>query len=95
MPAYVVLDVTVTDPLRYDEYKKLAPQAVEAYGGSYIARGGRSETLEGGWEPSRLVILRFDGVEKAKQWLDSPEYKAAKALRHEAATTNMVVVEGV
>ena len=95
MPAYVILDVTVTNPSKYDEYKKLAPQAVATYGGKYVARGGRTETLEGTWAPSRLVILQFDSVEKAKAWLDSREYSTARALRHEAATSNTVVVEGV
>jgi uncharacterized protein (DUF1330 family) len=47
MSAYVIVDITVTDPAGYEEYKKLAPAAVAAYGGKYLARGGRVETLEG------------------------------------------------
>lgn len=95
MPAYVVVDITVHDPVGYEEYKKLAPPAVAAYGGKYLARGGAVETLEGDWSPKRLVILEFPTVERAKQWLNSEEYRAARALRHKTATTQMVVVEGV
>ncbi len=95
MPAYVIVDITVTDPAGYEEYKKLAPAAVAAYGGKYLARGGRVETLEGNWAPARLVILEFETAERAKQWLDSPEYRAARQLRHQAATGNMIVVEGL
>lgn len=94
MTAYVVVDINVTDPAGYEEYKKLAPPAVALYGGKYLARGGRTETLEGGWSPSRLVILQFDSVEQAKAWLNSPEYREARELRHKTATTNMVVIEG-
>jgi len=57
--AYVIVDIDVTDSLRYEEYKKLAPPAVALYGGQYIARGGRTEVLEGDWKPNRLVILQF------------------------------------
>lgn len=95
MPAYVIVDITIHDPVGYEEYKKLAPPAVAAYGGKYLARGGTVETLEGDWSPKRLVILEFPTVERAKQWLYSDEYRAARELRHKTATTQMVVVEGV
>lgn len=95
MSAYVVVDIEVTDPERYKEYVKLAPQTVELYGGKYIARGGQNETLEGEWQAKRLVILEFPSVEQAKKWLDSPEYAPARKLRHQYARTNMVVVEGL
>ena len=78
MSAYVIVDIAVSDPAVYEEYKKLAPAAVAACGGKYLARGGRTETLEGGWSPSRLVILEFESVEKAKAWLDSDVYAGAK-----------------
>lgn len=95
MTAYVIVDIHVTDPVRYEEYKKLALPTVELHGGKYIARGGRTETLEGDWAPSRLVILQFDSVDQAKNWLFSPEYSAVKHIRHETAISNMVVIEGV
>ncbi len=66
MTAYVILDINVTDPVGYEEYKKLAPAAVELYGGKYIARGSKTETLEGDWSPSRLVILQFEIRNKQK-----------------------------
>jgi uncharacterized protein (DUF1330 family) len=95
MPAYVILDITVTDPELFEEYKKLAPATIEAYGGRYIARGGKAETLEGDWMPNRVVILEFDSTEVAKAWLDSPEYREARSMRLQAATSNTIVVEGV
>ncbi len=95
MNAYVVVDINVTDPIGYEEYKKLAPQSIAVYGGKYVARGGRTETLEGDWSPSRLVILQFDSIEQARAWHDSPEYRQARELRHKTATSNMVAIEGV
>jgi uncharacterized protein (DUF1330 family) len=94
MSAYVVVDIDVTDPVRYEEYKKLAAPTVAAYGGRYVVRGGATETLEGDWTPKRLVVLEFDSVEQAKAWWSSPEYSPAKALRQQTANTEMVVAEG-
>jgi uncharacterized protein (DUF1330 family) len=95
MTAYVIFDIDIKDPATYKEYVALAPATVEAYGGRCLARGGRTETLEGEWTPKRLVILQFESVERAKQWLDSPEYTVVKRLRHQAADSNMIVTEGV
>ncbi|MEO7129588.1 MAG: DUF1330 domain-containing protein [Rhodoferax sp.] len=95
MTAYVIFDINVTDSERYEQYKKLAPPVIAAFGGKYLTRGGNTEVLEGGWVPSRIVILEFPTVERAKEWLESPEYREARALRHVTATTNAVVVQGV
>ncbi len=95
MTAYVIFDIDVKDALTYKEYAGLAPATVEAYGGKYLARAGRTETLEGEWAPQRLVILQFESIERAQQWLDSPEYAPIKKLRHQAAVSNMVAIEGV
>lgn len=94
MSAYVIVDIDITDPAGYEEYKKLAAPTVTAYGGRYIARGGKTEVLEGSWSPRRLVILEFESIEKAKQWLHSPEYNGPRKLRYKTARTNMIVIEG-
>lgn len=94
MSAYVVVEIEVQDAAPYERYKQAAPASISAYGGRYLARGGRTEVLEGEWTPNRLVILEFESVERAKAWLDSPEYREARALRQASARTNMVVIEG-
>jgi len=95
MTAYVIVDVEVTDPVGYEDYKKLAQAAVALYGGKYIARGGKAESLEGDWQTNRLVILEFPSAEQAKSWLNSPEYAPGRALRHKYARSKMIVVDGV
>ena len=95
MPAYAIFDIVVTDPERYEDYKKLAPPAIAAYGGKYLVRGGQLDALEGDWNPSRIVVLEFPTAEHAKAWIDSPEYREARALRHATASTNAILVEGL
>jgi uncharacterized protein (DUF1330 family) len=95
MAGYVIVEIEVTDPVGYEEYKKLAGATVAKYGGKYIVRGGASETLEGDWEPKRIVILEFESVRRAKEWLNCAEYEEPRKMRHRTAKTNMVVVEGI
>lgn len=94
MAGYIIVDVQITDPEAYERYKAAVPATLAAYGGKFIVRGGRAETLEGDWEPGRVVVLEFESVEKAKAWWDSQDYAAPKQLRQSASVTRMIVVEG-
>jgi uncharacterized protein (DUF1330 family) len=69
---------------------------VKAFGGEYLARGGRLDVLEGDWRPPRLVVLRFPSFERAQAFYADAQYQAAR-LKREGATEyfNMVLVEGV
>jgi len=95
MPAYVIVNIAIKDPERYEQYKRLAAPTVALYGGRYVARGGCAEALEGSMIPKRIVLLQFDTTERAKQWWDSPEYREARGIRQSCADTDMIVVEGM
>jgi uncharacterized protein (DUF1330 family) len=95
MAAYVVVEIDVTDPVGYEEYRRIGTPTVAAYGGKFVVRGGKVEVLEGNWTPKRLVVLEFDSVKRAKEWWSSEEYGVAKRVRQKTARTNMIVVEGV
>ena len=94
MSAYIVLDVSVLDPAPYEEYKKLCGPTIEQYGGRFLARGGYVENLEGEWRPSRVVIIEFDSVERAKSWWASEEYRLPKEMRQRASNSRVIVVGG-
>ena len=95
MSAYVIAEVEVTDPGKFEEYRKLVPPTIDAFGGRYVVRGGVIDGREGGWQPKRIVVIEFDDMERAKAWHDSDLYAPARALREASANTRMIVVEGV
>jgi uncharacterized protein (DUF1330 family) len=95
MPAYVIVNIDVKDPVRYEDYKRQAAATVTAYGGRYVVRGGAAEVVEGSWTPKRVVVLEFPSLARAREWLASPEYAPARRLRHETADSEMILVEGM
>lgn len=95
MSAYVIVEIEVQDPAGYEEYKESAGATVLGHGGKYIVRGGKTEVLEGDWRPKRIVMLEFESMERAKEWLHCEEYREPRKMRHATAKTNMVLVEGV
>ena len=95
-PAYIIVDMLISDMEQYQQYMAVAPAAVAAAGGEYLVRGGRFETLEGEWKPSRIAMLRFPSYDMAKAFYDGEMYQAARAKRLGATEFfNMVLVEGV
>ena len=95
MKTYIIVDVDIQDPVRYEDYKKMTPSSLVPFEGRFIARGGQTVTLEGDWKPNRLVILEFPSIEKAKAWWSSDTYAPAKALRQSIAETKMIMIEGI
>jgi uncharacterized protein (DUF1330 family) len=95
MPAYVIADIDISDPEHYEQYKSDVPGTLAASGGRFIVPGGELARLEGDWQPRRLVVLEFENLDAAKRWYDSPDYGEAKRLRENAATIQMVAVEGL
>jgi len=95
MSAYIVVEIDVFDTAKFDIYRQQVPATIEKYGGRYIVRGGKVETLEGDWCPKRFVVLEFPSAESAKAWWNSVEYAKPKALRQACAHSQMILVDGV
>jgi uncharacterized protein (DUF1330 family) len=95
MPAYIIADVTVTDPDKMAQYRVWSTKAMQEFGAEILVRGGEFEVLEGPWTPGRLVLLRFADRATAKAFYDSQTYAHAKTLREGAGIMRMVVVDGV
>ena len=94
MSAYVLVEVEVTNPDGYAEYRPLANESVTKHGGRFLARGGKTEAWEGEWSP-RIVVLEFESLEAAHAWYYSDDYQAAAAVRQQNSRARMIAVEGV
>ena len=94
MKAYVIADINVNNPDLYAEYRRQVPATVEKHGGRFLVRGGVSETLEGSWHPTRVVVIEFPDMAAAKAWYNSQEYGPLITLRQKASTGSVILVEG-
>jgi uncharacterized protein (DUF1330 family) len=94
MAAYVIVEVSITDEEGYEKYKPLAAASIAAHGGSYKARGGTTESLEGDPAAPRVVVLEFPDLERARGWYHSEQYGEALRVRQGAAQSRMFIVDG-
>ena len=94
MPAYLIADIEITNPEGYAAYRPLAAASVTKHGGRFIARGGAIDALEGGWTPSRIVIIEFPSMDAAQKFYHSDDYQAALKVRLGNSTGRVVIVDG-
>lgn len=94
MSAYIIVEVKVHDAQLYEQYKGRVQATLDPYGGRFLVRGGRTELLEGDWNPPRLVVLEFPSTADARAWWSSEEYAEPKSLRQRSAVTQMILAEG-
>ncbi len=94
MPAYVLVEVRVTNPGPYAAYRDLATASVARHGGRFLARGGAVTPLEGDWNPERLVVIEFPSVEAARAWYFSDDYQQALEVRVANSVGKALIIEG-
>lgn len=96
MPAYVIADIhQYGSDEEVAEYRAGVPATLEPYNGRFVARGGKTDVLEGTWEPGRIVVLEFPDVQAARDWYASPAYQEILPLRTRNCETGMLLVEGI
>ena len=94
MPAYVIAEVEVTDAEAYKLYADRAPGITQPAGGRYLARAGHVEALEGEPPRSRVVVIEFDDLEKARAFYYGRAYQEIVPLRQAASKGRLFLVDG-
>ena len=94
MTAYFVIDLTVRDAQKLQQYEHDVLDLVRKHGGEFIVRGGDYDVIEGSWRPDRLVIARYPSRQAISDFYNDPDYAPLKKLRDEGSTASALAVEG-
>ncbi|MEO8627796.1 MAG: DUF1330 domain-containing protein [Betaproteobacteria bacterium] len=95
MAAYLISTIEVTDPVGYEEYRKMVGAPLAKFGGKFIVRGGAVHYAEGEWQPKRVVVVEFADMGQARAFYDSPEYTEAIKVRQRNSIGSVILVEGL
>lgn len=93
--AYVVNEISVSDPMRFRSYAEQAPATLVPFGGKYLVRGGKGEAMAGTRPAALIVILEFPDRAQAKAWRASAAYQKILPIRDATSTSRVYVVDGV
>ena len=95
MPAYLVVrTISISDPIRYEEYRQDAAPIVARYGGQYVVRGSVEKTLEGGHDAQRMTVIQFQDEAQLLRFWNSSEYSEARKIRLTAGNLHVGYVPG-
>ncbi len=95
MAAYVIFDVDIRDPNRYQDFVKQVKAALEEAGARYLARGGAHKVYEGDWSPRRIVLFEFPSIAAWESFYYGPVYQGIKSIRDECNSARLVCVGGL
>ena len=95
MAAYVIFDVEIRDPERYQDFMSQVKPALADAGARYLARGGALKIYEGDWSPRRIVILEFPSVAAWEAFYLGPVYQGLKVIRDQCSSARLVSVQGI
>lgn len=94
-PAYSLIEVDIKDPEAFQTYVKGHQATVAQFGGKFLVANSDLEMIEGHWQPKRIVIHQWPSLEAFKAWYASEAYRPWKEMRHQAAETNVILIEGL
>jgi uncharacterized protein (DUF1330 family) len=95
MTAYLIANIKIFDQKTYDDFNSRVNATIEKFGGRFLARAGKHESLEGTWQPTRLVLIEFPGMAALKGWYGSSDYAPLLELRQTAAYCDVLALEGL
>jgi uncharacterized protein (DUF1330 family) len=95
MPTYYIGEHEITDFAKFDAYLKKTIPIIARFGGKYLTKAGTHEVIEGDWKPNRVVIIEFPDAAAFRGWYAAPEYQPLIAMRQQAGTDVMLLVEGI
>jgi uncharacterized protein (DUF1330 family) len=95
MPAYFIAQYVVNDADLYQSYSQGAGPTIAAHGGELIAFDTAAETIEGNPPGPQTVILKFETVEKAKEWYNSADYQKVVGKRLSSTTGFAIISESM
>lgn len=83
----------IVDADKMAAYAALAGPALEAAGGTFLARGNPEQVYELG-EVTRVTLIRFDSVDAARAAHESPGYQEALAALGDGALREIRIMAG-
>jgi uncharacterized protein (DUF1330 family) len=90
---YWIARVDVSDLDAYKRYIAANGPVFAKFGAHFLVRAGAFEAVEG-TSRQRNIVIEFPSYTAALDCWHSPEYQEIRKLRADAATSDLIVIEG-
>lgn len=93
MSVMFIANIRITDEQVYNKYLAEVDAVFSRFNGEYVSVEDNALILEGKWDYSRLVAIRFPNMESLRQWYDSSDYQDILKYRLQGAECDSIVVK--
>ena len=94
MSVYFMASIGIRDEQEYQLYLDRADEIFARYKGTYLAVDKQPGVLEGEWEYSRAVLIKFNTRQDFEAWYQSADYQDILQHRLSAAECDSILIEG-
>jgi len=94
MSAYFIASIRIHDEQEYSKYLEQVDSLFSEYNGTYLAVDDNPCILEGKWNYSKVVLIRFPSESDLRKWYESDEYQKILKHRLSGAQCDTLLVHG-
>jgi uncharacterized protein (DUF1330 family) len=95
MSVYIIARFKIHDRGEYDKYSASFSEVFKRFDGTMLSVDEDPTVLEGDWDDTRSVIIKFPSKESALAWMTSDDYQAIAKHRNAGSTVNSILVQGL
>lgn len=95
MSYYFIAQIKINDNVEYQLYIYKAEEIFKKYKGEYLSVDDNPQIIEGHWDYTRTVLIRFDNINDYNNWYNSADYQAILKHRLKAANCDTILAKGM
>ncbi|MFA5850343.1 MAG: DUF1330 domain-containing protein [Bacteroidales bacterium] len=95
MSYFFVAQIRIYDNIEYQKYIDNAGNIFKKYKGEYLSVDNTPLLLEGKWDYTRMVLIKFDTMDDFNEWYNSEDYQKILKYRLSAADCDTVLIKGI
>ena len=95
MTHYFVAQIKINDPFEYDKYLENFDDIFSKYKGEYLAIDEVPTLLEGKWDYTKSVLIKFNSKQDFEDWYYSEDYQKILKHRLSSAKCDTILLEGL
>jgi uncharacterized protein (DUF1330 family) len=95
MNHYFAAQIKIHDHDEYEKYLDKFDDIFSKYKGEYLAIDESPVVLEGAWDYTKSVLVKFDSKKDFEDWYYSSDYQKILKIRLNAAKCDTILIEGL
>jgi uncharacterized protein (DUF1330 family) len=95
MKYYFVAQIRVEDETTYQKYLDEVDHVFSQYNGEYLAIDEAPVVLEGKWNYSKSVLIKFKSKKDFEKWYYSDDYQRILKFRLDSSISDSILIKGI